>query len=139
VQAREAPLGGAPSQSTERTSAPVSALVGQAGHRGGRRGDRAVHGRAGRAEQHRRPAEPQHVAVVQPPAAEHARGVDERPVAREPIVDERPAAAHPFQPRVGARDLRVPAEHHVVVVRAADRDPVAARQRRQAQVAGAVA
>ena len=50
------------------------------------RGRPARAGRRGRAEDDRRVAHPDHVAVAQPPPAVHALLVDEGAVAREPVV-----------------------------------------------------
>jgi len=114
----------------------------KAGIAGRRRGD----GRRAREvalvrddEGHRRDADADDVAVLQPPAAVDALAVEEGAVARAAVVDERPLLPHPLERRVHARHGRVPGQRDVAGVLAADRQAHLVVEQQDALVAVALA
>ena len=82
--------------------------------------------RSGVAEDESRPADLDHVAVDQAPPAEQPLGVQERAVAREPLVDEHPVIAEPLERGVHAGHLRVPTDRERVPWAPPDSEPLAA-------------
>src|SRR3954451_5278452 len=81
-------------------------------------------------EAHPRRAEAHDVAAAQPQPPGHAVAVDERPVARQPVVSDRPVRADPLELGVHARDLVVPAKADVGGGAAPDGEPRRARRER---------